>query len=59
MGSFPVDEITIRYLRRTRDRLLDPGIERFTEADLEGWSMNPPQPNSPVVCRTRLKATVS
>ena len=45
VGSFPVDEITIRYLRRTRDRLLDQGIERFTEADLEGWSMNPPQPD--------------
>jgi homoaconitate hydratase len=45
VGRFPVDEVTIRYLRRTRDRLLDQGIERFTEADLEGWSMNPPQPD--------------
>lgn len=45
VGWFPVDEITIRYLRRTRERLLEQGIERFTEADLEGWSMNPPQPD--------------
>jgi homoaconitate hydratase len=45
VGWFPVDEVTIRYLRRTRDCLLDQGIERFTEADLEGWSMNPPQPD--------------
>jgi homoaconitate hydratase len=45
VGWFPVDEITIRYLRRTRDRLLEQGIERFTEADLEGWSMHPPQPD--------------
>jgi homoaconitate hydratase len=45
VGSFPVDEITIRYLRITCDRLLDQGIERFTEADLERWSTNPPQPD--------------
>jgi homoaconitate hydratase len=45
VGSFPVDEITIRYLRLTCDRLLDQGIERFTEADLERWSTNPPQPD--------------
>ena len=45
VGWFPVDEITIRYLRRTRDRLLGEEIERFTQADLEGWSMNPPRPD--------------
>ena len=45
VGSFPVDEITIQYLRRTRVRLLDQGIERIGEADLEEWSMNPPQPD--------------
>jgi homoaconitate hydratase len=45
VGWFPVDEITIRYLRRTRDRLLEQGVARFTEADLEGWSTNPPQPD--------------
>jgi homoaconitate hydratase len=45
VGWFPVDEVTIRYLRRTRERLLDQGIERFTEADLEDWSMHPPQPD--------------
>lgn len=45
VGWFPVDEITIRYLRRTRERLLEQGVARFTEADLEGWSTNPPQPD--------------
>lgn len=39
---FPVDEVAIRYLRRTRERLLDHGIERFTEADIEHWSNVPP-----------------
>ncbi len=41
VGWFPVDEITIRYLRRTRDRLLEQGVERFTEADIEGWIIDP------------------
>jgi homoaconitate hydratase len=45
VGWFPVDEITIRYVHRTRERLLEQGIERFTEADLEGWSRNPPHPD--------------
>ena len=38
---FPVDEVAIRYLRRTRERLLDHGIERFTEADIDRWSNVP------------------
>lgn len=42
---FPVDEITIRYLRRMRERLLEHGIERFTEDDIERWSQVPPQPD--------------
>ena len=46
VGWFPVDEVTIRYLRRMRERLLELGIERFTEADIERWSQNPPQPDA-------------
>src|SRR5579864_5509311 len=45
VGWFPVDEVTVRYLRRARERLLDQGIERFTETDLKGWSMHPPEPD--------------
>ena len=39
---FPVDEVTVRYLRRTHERLLDQGIERFTEADIDRWINVPP-----------------
>jgi homoaconitate hydratase len=39
---FPVDEVTIRYLRRTHELLLDRGIERFTQADIDRWSNVPP-----------------
>jgi len=42
---FPVDEITIRYLHRIRERLWEIGIERFTEADIERWRKLPPQPD--------------
>ena len=45
VGWFPVDEITIRYLRLAHDRLLEQGIERFAEADIQGWSTNPPVPD--------------
>jgi homoaconitate hydratase len=45
VGWFPVDEVTIRYLRNTRERLLELGIERFTEAGIERWSKTPPQPD--------------
>ena len=31
VGWFPVDEVTIEYLRGVRHRLQEPGIERFTE----------------------------
>ncbi|HTT18489.1 MAG TPA: homoaconitase [Candidatus Sulfotelmatobacter sp.] len=51
---FPVDEVTIRYLCRTRERLWDIGIERFTEADIERWSNNPPQPDSDATYAARI-----
>ncbi|PYX76873.1 MAG: homoaconitase, partial [Acidobacteria bacterium] len=59
VGWFPVDEVTIRYLRRTRDRLLEQGIERFTEADLEGWSTNPPQPDPGAEYSARIELDLS
>ena len=40
---FPVDEITIRYLHRIRERLWEIGIERFSEEDIEQWKKAPPQ----------------
>src|SRR5215510_10453760 len=44
VGWFPVDEVTIQYLRGVHQRLKAMGIERFTEADIERWSSNPPRP---------------
>jgi homoaconitate hydratase len=45
VGWFPVDEVTVAYLRRVRERLKAQGIERFTEADIQKWFANPPRPD--------------
>src|ERR1700745_3792394 len=41
VGWFPVDEVTIAYLRRVHERLKAQGIERFTEDDMRKWATNP------------------
>lgn len=41
VGWFPVDDVTIAYLRDVYQRLKAQGIERFTEKDLENWTKNP------------------
>ena len=43
---FPVDDVTIRYLRNCHRRLKDRGVERFTEGDIDRWQMSPPRPDS-------------
>jgi homoaconitate hydratase len=43
VGWFPVDQVTINYLRGVHRRLKAMGIERFSETDIEKWSSNPPQ----------------
>jgi homoaconitate hydratase len=50
---FPIDDVTIRYIRRMHARLKEQGIERFTEADIEKWTTAPPQPdlNAPYAAR--------
>jgi homoaconitate hydratase len=45
VGWFPVDRVTIDYLRRMHQRLKSMGLERFTEQDIENWAANPPQPD--------------
>lgn len=42
---FPVDEVTIGYLRAVHHRLNSQGVERFTEADIERWIDTPPSPD--------------
>ena len=42
---FPVDDVTIHYLRGVYQRLQEQDIERFTEKDVERWIQNPPRPD--------------
>jgi homoaconitate hydratase len=42
VGWFPVDEVTIEYLRGVHQRLKEQGIERFTREDIERWAATPP-----------------
>jgi homoaconitate hydratase len=45
VGWFPVDAITIAYLRRVHEHLNAHGIERFAEAEIQDWATNPPRPD--------------
>src|SRR5271166_3914534 len=54
VGWFPVDEVTIRYLRGRHQRLKAMGIERFSEKDIEGWEKNPPAPDADAAYAARI-----
>jgi homoaconitate hydratase len=49
VGWFPVDEVTIAYLRGVHQRLKAQGLERFTENDIQNWTKNPPRPDPDAV----------
>jgi homoaconitate hydratase len=46
VGWFPVDAVTIEYLRGVHQRLKEQDIERFTKQDIDGWAANPPRPDT-------------
>jgi homoaconitate hydratase len=46
VGWFPVDGVTLEYLRARKTVLDDLGVERFTDADLESWAARPPGPDA-------------
>ena len=54
VGWFPVDEVTIAYLRGVHPRLKAQGIERFSEADLQNWSKNPARPDPDAVYAAKI-----
>jgi len=56
---FPVDDITIRYLRGMRQRLKDQGVERFTENDIAGWINNPHHPDPDATYAARIVLDLS
>jgi homoaconitate hydratase len=54
VGWFPVDEITIKYLKNVHQRLRASGVERFSEKDIESWTRNPPQPDTGAIYAARI-----
>jgi homoaconitate hydratase len=59
VGWFPVDEVTINYLKDVHQRLKVHGIERFTEKDIENWSKHPPRPDPDAVYAARITLDLS
>jgi homoaconitate hydratase len=54
VGWFPVDEITIGYLRGVHQRPKATGVERFTEQDIATWETNPPKSDRDAVYAGRI-----
>src|SRR5271166_587162 len=54
VGWFPVDEVTIEYLRGVHQQLKEQGIERFTKQDIERWAVTPPRPDSDAFYTARI-----
>jgi homoaconitate hydratase len=59
VGWFPVDEVTINYLKGIHQRLKALGIERFSERDIENWAENPPRPDADAVYAARITLNLS
>src|SRR5438552_2074668 len=51
---FPVDDVTIRYLRRMHQRLAEQGIERFTANEMDGWAYHPLKPDADATYSARI-----
>jgi len=56
---FPVDDVTIRYLRRMHARLKEQGVEPFPEKNIGNWIANPPQPDPGAVYAARITLDLS
>ncbi|HYU46111.1 MAG TPA: homoaconitase [Terriglobales bacterium] len=59
VGWFPVDAVTIAYMRGVHQRLKALGVERFTENDIAGWEKNPPAPDADAAYAARILLDLS
>ncbi len=56
---FPVDAVTIEYLRGVLQRLRRLGMDRFDAADIARWAENPPQPDPDASYCARIEVDLS
>lgn len=54
-GWFPVDEVTIRYLKDRRSVLERKGVGRIADSDIANWEKNPPAPDKDAVYAARIE----
>jgi homoaconitate hydratase len=59
VGWFPVDAVTIAYLRGVHQRLKALAVERFTQDDIAGWESNPPAPDADATYAARIVLDLS
>jgi homoaconitate hydratase len=59
VGWFPVDDVTIRYLRGVHQNLKTLGVERFAESEIENWSKNPSRPDPGATYAARIVLDLS
>jgi homoaconitate hydratase len=56
---FPVDDVTIHYLRGVYQHLKEQGFERFSEKDIERWVNHPPRPDPDAAYAARIVLDLS
>src|SRR5467141_685716 len=54
VGWFPLDEVTIQYLRGVHRRVKTMGTERFSEKDIESWAKDSAMPDADAVYAARI-----
>src|SRR5678809_1193997 len=59
VGFFPVDAVTIEYMRGVHQRLKAFGIECFTETDIANWAKSPPAPDRDAVYAAKITLDLS
>jgi homoaconitate hydratase len=56
---FPVDAVTINYLRVVHQRLKELKVERFSEGEIESWEKHPPRPDQDAAYSARIELDLS
>lgn len=59
VGWFPVDDVTIAYLRSVQKRLREIGIETISDRHIEEWTKRPPVPDPEASYAARIALDLS
>jgi len=59
VGWFPVDDVTVAYLKGVHERLKAQSIERFTLEDVASWTSNPPKADADALYTAKIVLDLS